>query len=195
MKQEIDIFLDYLSGEKGLSENTIAAYRNDLYQLVSFIEQWAQQSEKLAGTINHWAAYGGPEEALGSLLKTIESGYVPSLSPPAQPDQAAVLESLRKAATNENYKGRPKDVTEATKGWVQLSKADALAILEQVLPWFAEGPLSQFLWDLQAIAPVILKLGGQELVEATIEEVDRVMGWWSFSKEDEYAELGAVGEE
>jgi hypothetical protein len=159
------------------------------------LEQWAQESAKLAGTINHWAAFGGPGEPLRSLLKTVESGDVPSLASPAQPDKAAVLESLRNAANNEVHKLRPMLVFEATKAWVQLPDADALSVLVQSLPWFAEGPLSQFLWDLQAIAPAVLKIGGQELVETTIEEVDMVMGWWSFHKEDECAELGAAGEE
>jgi site-specific recombinase XerD len=31
MKQVIEDFLNYLAVEKGFSQNTIAAYRNDLY--------------------------------------------------------------------------------------------------------------------------------------------------------------------
>ena len=38
MREDIEKFLNYLAVEKGFSENTIAAYRNDLYQLASFIE-------------------------------------------------------------------------------------------------------------------------------------------------------------
>ena len=38
MRQEIEAFLNYLSAEKGFSENTIAAYKNDLYQLEDFIQ-------------------------------------------------------------------------------------------------------------------------------------------------------------
>lgn len=39
MKQEIEAFLDYLATEKGFSENTAAAYRNDLFQLVDFFHE------------------------------------------------------------------------------------------------------------------------------------------------------------
>lgn len=37
MKESIDSFLNYLTVEKGLSNNTIAAYRNDLTQLSEFL--------------------------------------------------------------------------------------------------------------------------------------------------------------
>ena len=41
MKEDIERFLTYLSVEKGFSENTLAAYRNDLYQLATFVEEKA----------------------------------------------------------------------------------------------------------------------------------------------------------
>lgn len=46
MKQDIDIFLEYLSKEKSYSQNTLAAYRNDLNQLMAYIE-----AEKETGII------------------------------------------------------------------------------------------------------------------------------------------------
>ena len=39
MREEINSFLNYLTVEKGFSENTTAAYHNDLYQLADFIEE------------------------------------------------------------------------------------------------------------------------------------------------------------
>ena len=53
MKEAIDGFLDYLALEKGFSENTIAAYRNDLHQLAGFVEEEAAKR----GTIPPWAAF------------------------------------------------------------------------------------------------------------------------------------------
>ncbi|HEY55072.1 MAG TPA: site-specific tyrosine recombinase XerD [Dehalococcoidia bacterium] len=53
MKEAIDSFLDYLALEKGFSENTIAAYRNDLHQLAGFVEEEAAKR----GTIPPWAAF------------------------------------------------------------------------------------------------------------------------------------------
>ena len=39
MKELVEEYLDYLSVEKGLSENTISAYRRDLYKYVSFLDR------------------------------------------------------------------------------------------------------------------------------------------------------------
>jgi len=39
VKEDIERFLTYLAVEKGFSGNTVAAYRNDLYQLASFVEE------------------------------------------------------------------------------------------------------------------------------------------------------------
>ncbi|MFC1908781.1 site-specific tyrosine recombinase XerD [Chloroflexota bacterium] len=45
MKEEINSFINYLAVEKGFSENTTAAYRNDLYQLAEFAaEEVSRQS-------------------------------------------------------------------------------------------------------------------------------------------------------
>ncbi len=44
MKEDIERFLTYLSVEKGFSDNTLAAYRNDLSQLASFVEEDAANS-------------------------------------------------------------------------------------------------------------------------------------------------------
>ena len=41
MRQEVESFLDHLAIEKGFSDNTILAYKNDLYQLSSFVEELA----------------------------------------------------------------------------------------------------------------------------------------------------------
>ena len=41
MRQEIQSFLDQLSIEKGFSDNTLEAYRNDLNQLANFVEELA----------------------------------------------------------------------------------------------------------------------------------------------------------
>ena len=37
-KRSVDTFLNYLAVERGVSPNTLSAYRNDLYQLVEFLE-------------------------------------------------------------------------------------------------------------------------------------------------------------
>lgn len=45
MRHEVNSFLNHLSTEKGFSSNTIEAYRNDLSQLASFIEEQATMKD------------------------------------------------------------------------------------------------------------------------------------------------------
>lgn len=52
MKAQVDAFLRYLRVERGVSPNTISAYRNDLYQLTQFlaskgVASWAQVDQDL----------------------------------------------------------------------------------------------------------------------------------------------------
>ncbi|MFC2005831.1 site-specific tyrosine recombinase XerD [Chloroflexota bacterium] len=53
MKKDIERFLTYLSVEKGFSDNTLAAYHNDLSQLSGFIEDDTAKS----GLIPSWANF------------------------------------------------------------------------------------------------------------------------------------------
>ena len=65
MKLDIEAFLQYLTKDKGYSQNTLAAYRNDLTQMVAFIS-----TEQAKGIIT---SYG---ELLKSyLLKLREKRY------------------------------------------------------------------------------------------------------------------------
>ncbi|MDP6221586.1 MAG: site-specific tyrosine recombinase XerD [Dehalococcoidales bacterium] len=71
MKEEIERFLTYLSVEKGFAENTITAYRNDLYHdLTTFAEQAINQR----GTIPTWANFNR-QDMLGYMLSLKERGY------------------------------------------------------------------------------------------------------------------------
>ncbi len=70
MKEEINSFLTYLAVEKGLSENTVAAYHNDLYQLASFVEEEAAKG----GSIPLWASFSR-QGVLSYLLNLKERGY------------------------------------------------------------------------------------------------------------------------
>ncbi len=65
MKQDIDAFLQHLAQEKGCSQNTVAAYRNDLTQMAAFVA-----AERAKGIVT---AY---DELLKSyLLKLREKRY------------------------------------------------------------------------------------------------------------------------
>lgn len=70
LREAIDNFLNYLTVEKGFSENTVVAYRNDLYQLASFVEAEATKG----GFTPSWASYGR-QGMLSYLLNLKERGY------------------------------------------------------------------------------------------------------------------------
>ena len=70
MKEDIDNFLNYLAVEKGFSENTTLAYRNDLYQLASFVEEEAAKR----GLPPSWASFSR-QGMLSYLLDLKERNY------------------------------------------------------------------------------------------------------------------------
>ena len=70
MRQAVDNFLNYLRVEKGFSQNTIDAYRNDLNQLASFIEEEAARR----GSIPPWASFDR-QSMLSYLLDLRQRNY------------------------------------------------------------------------------------------------------------------------
>ena len=70
MKEEINSFLNYLTVEKGFSENTTFAYRNDLQQLASFAEEEATKQ----GLMPSWANFSR-QGMLSYMLNLKERNY------------------------------------------------------------------------------------------------------------------------
>jgi integrase/recombinase XerD len=71
VKEDIERFLTYLSVEKGFSDNTAAAYRNDLqHDLAAFAEQEIGRR----GSIPSWASFSR-QDMLSYLLHLKERGY------------------------------------------------------------------------------------------------------------------------
>ena len=70
MKEDIESFLSYLIVEKGFSENTVVAYRNDLYQLTIFVEEEVAKH----GLPPSWADFSR-QGMLSYLLNLKERGY------------------------------------------------------------------------------------------------------------------------
>ena len=48
MRKDVDVFLEHLVKEKGYSQNTVAAYHNDLNQLAAYVE--AEEAKGVAGS-------------------------------------------------------------------------------------------------------------------------------------------------
>ncbi len=71
MKDDIERFLTYLSVEKGLSDNTLLAYRNDLQNdLLGFSKQVMNER----GALPAWSNFGR-QDTLSYLLNLKERGY------------------------------------------------------------------------------------------------------------------------
>ncbi|HEY91837.1 MAG TPA: site-specific tyrosine recombinase XerD [Dehalococcoidia bacterium] len=70
MREEIDRFLAYLVTERGFSDNTIAAYRNDLSQLARFVEEETGKQGKIPSWVNF-----SRQEMLAHLLTLQERQY------------------------------------------------------------------------------------------------------------------------
>jgi len=73
LKEEINSFLNYLTVEKGFSDNTVAAYRNDLSGLASFAGEAASKQ----GLVPSWNSLGR-QDILSYLLYLNERSYVPT---------------------------------------------------------------------------------------------------------------------
>ncbi len=71
MREAIKDFLNYLTAEKGYSNNTLEAYGNDLNQLASFAEEEATKRSMIPS----WETFGR-QGMLSYLLSLKERGYV-----------------------------------------------------------------------------------------------------------------------
>lgn len=69
MRQEVEAFLHYLEVERGFSPHTLAAYRNDLFQMVDYLNKRDQHFT--------WAGLNR-EELLGYILNLQEKEYAPA---------------------------------------------------------------------------------------------------------------------
>ena len=73
MKEDIKNFLNYLTVEKGFSDNTVEAYQNDLSQLTKFVEEAANKQ----GLLPSWEGFGR-QGMLSYLLNLQERSYAPT---------------------------------------------------------------------------------------------------------------------
>jgi integrase/recombinase XerD len=76
MKQEVDIFLDYLDVERGLSQNTIQAYQNDLYQFAEhFPDLQRAERKEIRDYIQRLKGRGYTPSTIARKLASLRSFY------------------------------------------------------------------------------------------------------------------------
>ena len=125
MKEVIDNFLSYLAVEKGFSENTIAAYRNDLYQLANFVEKKAAKR----GFTPSWAGFGR-QGMLSYLLDLKERNYVATT---AARKVAAAKSFFRFMVAEDNIKDNPTQNMTSPKVGKSLPKPISISQVRRLL--------------------------------------------------------------
>ncbi len=121
MKELVEEFLDYLSVEKGLSENTISAYRRDLYKYVSFLDRTKR--------INHLQEARHPDIA-DFMMQQKDKG----LSANSVSRNLVAIKVFHRFLTRERYvKEDVADVLDSPKLWKHLPDVLSVSEVEQIL--------------------------------------------------------------
>ena len=121
MKELVEEFLDYLSVEKGLSENTISAYRRDLYKYVSFLDRTKR--------INHLQEARHPDIA-DFMMQQKDKG----LSAKSVSRNLVAIKVFHRFLTRERYvKKDVADVLDSPKLWKHLPDVLSVSEVEQIL--------------------------------------------------------------
>ena len=121
MKELVEEFLDYLSVEKGLSENTISAYRRDLYKYVSFLDRTKR--------INHLQEARHPDIA-DFMMQQKDKG----LSANSVSRNLVAIKVFHRFLTRERYvKKDVADVLDSPKLWKHLPDVLSVSEVEQIL--------------------------------------------------------------
>ena len=165
MREAIDSFLNFLTVEKGFSKNTIVAYRNDLYQLASFV---AEETTK-QGLTPLWANFTR-QEMLSYLLNLKERNYAATT---AARKVAAVKSFFSFMVAEGNIKDNPiLDVTSPRVGKSlpkPISISQTMALLEQ--PAKLATPEA---WRDRAILELLYASGMRvsELVSLNLDDIN-----------------------
>lgn len=121
MKDLVEEFLDYLSVEKGLSKNTISAYRGDLYKYVSFLDKTKR--------INHLQEAKHPD-ITDFMMLAKDKG----LSPNTVSRNLVAIKVFHRFLARERYvKEDITDVLDSPKLWKHLPDVLSVSEIEKIL--------------------------------------------------------------
>jgi integrase/recombinase XerD len=125
VRKDIDSFLEYLAVEKGFSENTLAAYHNDLYYLATFVEEEAARR----GFIPLWGGFDR-QLMLSYLLYLKERNYAAT----TRARKVAATKSFFKFMVAEgNMKDNPTENVDSPKIGKALPKAISISQVRLLL--------------------------------------------------------------
>jgi integrase/recombinase XerD len=170
MKDNIESFLNYLVVEKGFSQNTLAAYRNDLYQLADF----AEEEFTSRGSPPSWSGFGR-QGILSYLLNLKERNYAATTIA----RKAAAMRSFFEFMMNEgNIKDNPSQNIASPKVGRALPKPISISQVRRLLDEPARQSKSEAQRDT-AILHLLYASGMRvsELVSLNLNDVDLVGGF------------------
>jgi integrase/recombinase XerD len=167
VRARVDRFLRYLRDEQGYSENTIAAYRNDLRQFVTFIDQ------AMAGSTGSWADVDRQLiERYGGFLD--ERNYAPST---VARKIASVKSFFSYLLDSGLVKENPTAILEAPKVEKRLPRVMSVKEVEQLLAEPAKGTPPKALRD-RALVDLLYATGMRvsEVITLRVSDVDMAKG-------------------
>jgi integrase/recombinase XerD len=170
MKENIESFLNYLAVEKGFSQNTGFAYRNDLYQLASFVEEEAARR----GSTPSWPSFGR-QGILSYLLNLKERNYAATTIA----RKVAAMRSFFDFMVNEgNIKENPSQDIASPKVGRALPKPISFSQVRRLIDEPARQSKSEAQRDT-AILHLLYASGMRvsELVSLNLNDVDLVGGF------------------
>ena len=170
MKENIESFLNYLTVEKGFSQNTALAYHNDLYQLAGFVVDEAAKR----GSTPSWAGFGR-QGVLSYLLNLKERNYAATTIA----RKVAAMRSFLEFMMNEgNIKDNPAQNIASPKVGRALPKPISISQVRRLLDEPARQSKSEAQRDT-AILHLLYASGMRvsELVSLNLNDVDLVGGF------------------
>lgn len=120
MKENLGLFLDFISIEKGLSKNTLSAYRRDLEKYLNFLEKKKLKSLDLVRR----------NDIMDFLLKERDRGLSPSS---VSREQVAIRMLHRFLSQEGRLKEDVTDVLEAPKLWKHLPECLSVQEVERLI--------------------------------------------------------------
>ena len=166
MNQAIESFLDFISVEKGFSQNTLAAYKNDLNQFASHIEA---ELPKKGLSPENWAAVDR-EVLLGYVVELKERKYAPATIA----RKTAAIKSFFDFLVRENIiKKDPAENLGGTKAGQSLPKTLSVPQIEELLAQPGKHDTPEAKRD-KAMIEILYATGMRvtELISLNIEDVN-----------------------
>ena len=172
MKDRVDSFLNFLTVERGVSPNTVSAYRNDLYQLVEFLQGRLEGGD--AAGEEPWTRVG-EDLLLDYVLQLDRQGY----SETTRARKLASLRSLFAFLQEEGVVERdPTENLSAPRVGRNLPEALTPQEVERLLATVSRGHSPEALRD-HAMVELMYASGTRvtELVSLNVEDVDLEQGF------------------